>query len=217
MENNFLFDKRQTLNIRNKKAAPFSFSFVFLSLILVLLSFFIYLVYTSSFEKIKFEAAKSSLRSSFNFHVPLFQKKASSTEANKIASFHQNNIALIFPTSEVLQDLNHDELTILIESDLLFEKMTSNMTSHANLLFNQMKALLNTNFVKDKYVVDFVLYEDLTKSQNYPIFNEITTERVQRIQEKLQGLGVPENIYGVGIEKNDRPLLKIHFYKGKQS
>ena len=112
MEDNFLFDKRQTLNIRNKKAAPFSFSFVFLSLILVLLSFFIYLVYTSSFEKVKFEAAKSSLRSSFNFHVPLFQKRTASTEVNKITLFYQNNIAIIFPSSEIIQDLNNDELTI---------------------------------------------------------------------------------------------------------
>ena len=99
----------------------------------------------------------------------------------------------------------------------MFEKTTSDLTSHANLLFNQMKTLLNTNFVKDKYVVDFVLYEDLTRSQNYPVFNEITTERAQRIQEKLRGLSVSENIYGVGIEKNDKPLLKIHFYKGKSS
>ena len=217
MEDNFLFGKQQMLSIHNKKAAPVSFSFVFLSLILTILSFFIYLVYTSSFEKIKFEAAKSSLHSSFNFYIPLFQKKALSNGSNSIVSFHKDNIALVFPSAEVHQDPTNDEVTILIKSDLIFEKATSKLTSHAHILFNQIKSLLNTNLVKDKYVVDFILFEDLTTSQNYPVFNEITTERLQKISEKMKAISVPENVFGVGIEKSDKPEFKIHFYRGVQS
>ena len=215
MQDNFLFGKHQTIHTQNKKAASFSFSFVFLSLILTILSFFIYLVYSSSFEDVKIEAAKSSLHSSFNSRVPLFQKMNPSNESNNIVFYYQGNIQLVFPSSQIYQDLADDEVSILIDSNLIFEKTTAKLTPHANILFNQIKSLLNTNFVKEKYVVDFVLSEDLTYAQNYPVFNEITTERVQQIREKLQNLSVPENIYGVGIEKGDKPLLKIHFYKGR--
>lgn len=217
MEDNFLFGKHHSLSVNNKKAAPVSFSFVFLSLILMLLSFFIYLVYTSSFEKVKFEAAKSSLHSSFSFYIPLFQKKGLSHESNNIASFHKNNIALIFPSSEIHQDPTNDEVTILINSDLIFEKTTSNLTSHATILLNQIKTLLNSNLIKGKYVVDFILFEDLTNSQNYPVYNEITTERLQKISEKMKRISVPDSVFGVGIEKGDKPEFKIHFYKGGQS
>ena len=217
MDDNFLFGKQQTLSVYSKKAAPVSFSFIFLSLTLTILSFFIYLVYTSSFEKVKFEAAKSSLYSSFNLHIPLFQRRASSTESNSIVTFHKNNIALIFPFSEIHQDPTSDDVTILIKSDLIFEKSTSNLTSHANILLNQIKSLMNTSLIKDKYVVDFILFEDLTQSQNYPVFNEITTERLQKISEKMKRISVPENVFGVGIEKSDKPDFKIHFYKGGQS
>lgn len=217
MEDNFLFGKHQTLSVHNKKASPASFSFVFLSLILTILSFFIYLVCTSSFEKIKFDAAKSSLHSSFNFHIPLFQRKSFSISSNGIVSFHKNNVALIFPSAEIHQDPTSDEVTILIKSDLIFEKGTSNLTSHANILLNRIKSLLNARIIKDKYIVDFILFEDLTNSQNYPIFNEITTERLQKISEKMKRISVPDNMFGVGLEKGDKPEFKIHFYKGVQS
>ena len=213
MAENFLFGKHQTLSVSSKKAAPVSFSVIFLSLILTILSFFIYLVCTSSFENIKFEAAKSSLHSSFSFQIPLFQKVSPSNELSGIVLYHQNNIALSFPSSEIHQDPVNDEVTILIKSDLIFEKTTSTLTPHAHVLFNQMKNLLNTTLIRNKYVVDFILFEDLTQSQNYPVFNEITTERLQKISEKMKGLSVDESLYGVGIEKNDRHELKIHFYK----
>ena len=217
MAENFLFGKHQSLSTNNKKAAPFSFSFVFLSLILTILCFFIYLVYSSSFEKAKFEAAKSSLYSSFNFHIPLFQKKAISNELSTILLYHQNNIALSFPSSEIHQDPINDEVSILINSDLIFENATSTLTPHAHILFNQIKNLLNTDFIRDKYVTDFILFEDLTHSQNYPVFNEITTERLQKIYEKMKGLSVDEDMYGVGIEKSDKHDLKIHFYRRSSS
>lgn len=213
MQNDILFQKHKTKSFSQKKAPFKHFSFVFLSLILAILCFFIYLLSQSSFEKVKVDAVRTSLQSSFNSSLPLFQSLKPSFEASQVALYHQSLIAKTFPASQISQDLVNDEISLYLPIDNIFEKTSANFTPISSIFFQQLKSLLNAPFVKNKYVVDFIVFEDLTKTQSYPIFSNLTTSRAQQIHDKLQRIGVSDTLYSVGIEKGNAQLFKLHFRK----
>ena len=196
-----------------KKSLSTSFSFVFLSLILCLLCFFIYLVQNSSFEKVKVEALKVSLQSSFSRSVSLFGQNGPSFEASQVAIYHQNQIAKMFPKSQIEQDFIKDEISIFIPASAVFKETDITFQPTANVLFLQIASLLNNRFIKNKYMMDFILFEDLTLEQNYPIFEHLTTQRLEKIANKMYRMDLPDENISFGIEKGNAAYLKLHFRK----
>ena len=208
-----LFSKTQKTAQEKKKSLLSSFSFVFLSLTLCLLSFFIYLVQNSSFEKVKVDALKMSLHSSFTKSTSLFAQNTPSFEASHVAIYHQNQIAKMFPKSEIKQDLINDEISIFIPTNALFKETDIEFQPTANVLFYQIASLLNNPFIKNKYMMDFILFEDVSTEQNYPIFEHLTTQRLNTIAKKMYQMNLPENNFSVGMEKGNATYLKLHFRK----
>ena len=208
-----LFSQLRKTTSPQKKSLSFSFSFVFLSLILCLLSFFIYLVQNSSFEKVKVDALKMSLHSSFAQSTSFFAQNAPSFEASQVVVYHQTQIAKMFPKSEIEQDLINDEISIFIPITALFKETSTELQPSANVLFYQITSLLNNRFIKNKYTMDFILFEDIPKEQNYPIFEHLTTERLNIITDKMYSMNLPKNSFSVGIEKGNGAFSKLHFRK----
>ncbi len=213
MKENLLFSKFRNKSEKEKKLSSGSFFFVFLSLILSILCFFIYLVKNSSFEENKIDAMRVSLQSSFTQTTPLFQWAKPSFEASQVAVFHQSQIAKMFPKSQISQDLANDEIAIFLPTNSIFVETSDDFKSSANVFFAQLKSLLNAAFVKNKYVVDIILFEDLPTSQDYPIFNHLTTLRAQKISDKMNRTAIGEMMYSIGIEKGNARYFKLHFRK----
>ena len=205
--------KKQIESNNKKKLSTPNFSFVFLSLILCLLCFFIYLVQNSTFEKVKVDALKVSLQTSFSQNQPLFQKVRPSFEIRQIATFHQKKIAKIFTHSKIHQDLINDEISIFIPTNAIFKETSSEFQTTASVLFHQIDSLFKNDLIKNKYIMDFVLFEDLTKEQNFPIFEHLTTQRLQKFSERIKDTSLLLKNYSIGIEKGDASFLKLHFRK----
>ena len=119
----------------------------------------------------------------------------------------------MFPNSQIKQDLINDEISIFIPIDALFKETSINFQPSANVLFLQIESLLKNNFIKNKYIMDFILFEDLTEEQNYPIFEHLTTQRLSVVAEKLYQMDLLHNNFSVGIEKGNAQNIKLHFRK----
>ena len=195
-----------------KKGVNTSFYFIFLSLVLSILCFFIFLVHQSSFEASKVDALKTSLKNSFNT-ASVFQTAQPSVEASQVAIYHQSQIAKMFPNSEILQDLINDEITIFIPSSDIFYETLSDFKPTSAVLFKQIHSLLSSSIVKNKYTVDFVLFDDLTTKQNYPVYSHLSTQRLEKIKAHLDEIGIRQNAYTLGVEKGSDDKVKLHFRK----
>ena len=61
--------------------------------------------------------------------------------------------------------------------------------------------------------MDFILFEDLTSYQTYPVYEYITTQRLEEVDKKLVQHGILAQNYSVGIEKGEADFFKLHFRK----
>ena len=197
---------------KNKKGFNTSFYFIFLSLVLSVLCFFIFLVHQSSFEPSKVDALKTSLKNSFAT-TNTFQKIQPSVEASQVAIYHQSQIVKMFPNSEILQDLINDEITIFISNSDIFYPTLPDLKPTSAVLFKQIASLLPSPIIKDKYVLDFVLSDDLTTKQNYPIYSHLSTQRLEKIKTYLDKIGIKESAYTLAVEKGSDDKIKLHFRK----
>ena len=114
------------------------FLMIFLSLQLMLLSFFIFFVSHSSFEKNKIKAVQTSLRSSFN--VP---SSSLSFEANAIELYYQTQLKKIFPNSKIEHHLNNDTIKITFDIQTLFKQNSDNFSLYASVFLKQIKQLVD--------------------------------------------------------------------------
>ena len=167
----------------------------------------------SSVEKVKVEALKISLQSSFPRSISFFSENPPSFEASQVALYHQQQIAKMFPKSKIEQDLINDEISIFIPSVSVFKETNTSFKPSADVLFSQINSLLNNQSIKNKYTMDFIFFEDLTEEQNYPIFEHLTTKRAQVIANKLYELNLDKKNFSIGIEKGNSNHIKLHFRK----
>ena len=134
-----------------------------------------------------------------------------SFEASQLAIYYQNTIAKVFPLSEIKQNLINDEVSIFIPISVLFKETDKIFSSKADIFFNQIKNLLEKDFIQRKYVMDFILFEDLISSQSYPVYEHITTQRLEKVDKKMAQHGILAQNYSVGIEKGEADFFKLHF------
>jgi hypothetical protein len=198
---------------KKQKTTGEFFLFVFLSLILCLLCFFIYLVKNSSFEKVKVEALQSSIEESFSRKHSFFQEIYPSNQANHIIIYYRTKIEKDFPFSKIKMDIFNDEVLIFLPIDSLFKTTSFEFNPKSKLFIKQIEGLLKSKFLEDKYIVDFILFEDLGKNQDFPIFKHLTTERLEALKATIESIAADKKSYSIGIEKGNDNFIKLHFRK----
>lgn len=186
------------------------FLMIFLSLQLMLLSFFIFFVSHSSFEKNKIQAVQTSLRSSFN--VP---SSSLSFEANAIELYYQTQLKKIFPNSKIEHHLNNDTIKITFDIQTLFKQNSDNFSLYASVFFKQIKQLLQSSLILDNYLVYLILFEDSTVSANYPVYSHLTSKRVAKIASHLEELEDLSSAVRLGVYKGDKNQFVLFLAKGK--
>ena len=202
--------KRATPHQQSSLARQNSFLMIFLSLQLMLLSFFIFFVGQSSFEKNKIQAVQTSLRSSFN--VP---SSSLSFEANAVELYYQTQLKKIFPSSKIEHHLNDDTIKITFDIQTLFKQDSDNFSLYANVFLKQIKQLLQSSLIVDHYLVYLVLFEDSAALTNYPVYSHLTSKRVAKIASKLEGLEDLSAAVRIGVYKGDKNQFVLFLAKGK--
>ena len=213
MHENILSEKEKNDFEKKQKTTGEFLLFIFLSLILCFLCFFIYLVKNSSFEKVKVDALQSSIQKSFSHSPSFFQKLKPSTQANHIIIYYQTKIAKDFPFSKIEQDFLNDEVLIFLPIDSLFKITSFEFNQKSNLFIKQIEALLKSKFLANKYIIDFILFEDLGKNQDFPIYKHLTTERLEILKSTIENIASDKKSYSIGIEKGNANFIKLHFRK----
>lgn len=202
--------KKATPHQQSSFARQNSFLMIFLSLQLMLLSFFIFFVSQSSFEKNKIQAVQTSLRSSFN--VP---SSSLSFEANAIELYYQTQLKKIFPNSKIEHHLNDDTIKITFDIQTLFKQDSDKFSLYANVFLKQVKQLLQSSLIVDNYLVYLILFEDSSALTNYPVYSHLTSKRVAKIASRLEGLEDLSAAVRLGVYKGDKNQFVLFLAKGK--
>lgn len=202
--------KKATPHQQSSFARQNSFLMIFLSLQLMLLSFFIFFVSQSSFEKNKIQAVQTSLRSSFN--VP---SSSLSFEANAIELYYQTQLKKIFPNSKIEHHLNDDTIKITFDIQTLFKQDSDKFSLYANVFLKQVKQLLQSSLIVDNYLVYLILFEDSSALANYPVYSHLTSKRVAKIASRLEGLEDLSAAVRLGVYKGDKNQFVLFLAKGK--
>lgn len=202
--------KKATPHQQSSFARQNSFLMIFLSLQLMLLSFFIFFVSQSSFEKNKIQAVQTSLRSSFN--VP---SSSLSFEANAIELYYQTQLKKIFPNSKIEHHLNDDTIKITFDIQTLFKQDSDKFSLYANVFLKQIKQLLQSSLIVDNYLVYLILFEDSSALTNYPVYSHLTSKRVAKIASRLEGLEDLSAAVRLGVYKGDKNQFVLFLAKGK--
>ena len=62
-------------------------------------------------------------------------------------------------------------------------------------------------------MIDFILFEDLGKNQDFPIYKHLTTERLETLKSTIENITADKKSYSIGVEKGNAHFIKLHFRK----